>query len=196
VTGVCGSGVIEAIGELVLAGVVRADGTIDGATADRSDRVVADGRTFAYVLHRGPSGELRITQNDVRAIQLATAALHAGVRLLMDRAGIEAFGSVHLAGAFGNHIDPRYALVLGLVPETDVERVHNVGNAAGSGAVRALLSRAAREEIATVARGIVKVETAIEPSFQAHFVAAMRFPGAPEEAAAPRRRGRRQRKAS
>ncbi len=185
ITGVCGSGVIEAIAELFLAGVIRRDGTIDGAAADRSPRVVPDGRTFAYVLHDSSAGELRITQNDVRAIQLAKAALNAGVRLLMDHAGTSGFDSVRLAGAFGNHIDPAYALVLGLIPDCDPAIARNVGNAAGSGAVRALLSQAARREIAGVARKIVKIETAIEPGFQAHFVRAMGFPDSTDEA--PRR---------
>jgi len=185
VTGVCGSGVIEVIAELFLAGVILRDGTVDGAAAARSARVVADDRTFAYVLHEGGAGELRITQNDVRAIQLAKAALNAGIRLLMDRAGITAFDAVRLAGAFGNHIDPAYAITIGLIPECDPAIARNVGNAAGSGAVRALLSRAAREEIAGVARRIEKIETAIEPAFQAHFVRAMGFPDSGD--AAPRR---------
>jgi uncharacterized 2Fe-2S/4Fe-4S cluster protein (DUF4445 family) len=188
ITGVCGSGVIEAIAELFLAGVILRDGTIDGAAATRSARVVAEGRTFAYVLHEGTSGDLRITQNDVRAIQLAKAALCAGVRLLMDHAAISTFDAVCLAGAFGSHIDPAYALVLGLIPDCDPAIARNVGNAAGGGAVRALLSKAARREIATVARKIVKIETAIEPRFQAHFVRAMGFPDS--DADAPRRRSR------
>jgi uncharacterized 2Fe-2S/4Fe-4S cluster protein (DUF4445 family) len=182
---VCGSGVIEAIAELFLAGVILRDGTIDGAAAERSPRVVADGRTFAYVLYDGPAGELRITQSDVRAIQLAKAALNAGVRLLMDHAAIAGFDRVRLAGAFGSHIDPAYAIVLGLIPECDPSIARNVGNAAGGGAVRALLSRAARAEIASVTRRIVKIETAIEPAFQAHFVRAMGFPDSDD--ATPRR---------
>jgi uncharacterized 2Fe-2S/4Fe-4S cluster protein (DUF4445 family) len=177
--------VIEAIAELFLAGVIRRDGTIEGAAAERSPRVVAEGRTFAYVLYDGPAGELRITQNDVRAIQLAKAALNAGVRLLMDHAGITGFDTVRLAGAFGSHIDPSYAIVLGLIPSCDPAIARNVGNAAGGGAVRALLSRAARDEIASVTRQIVKIETAIEPAFQAHFVRAMGFPDSDD--ATPRR---------
>jgi uncharacterized 2Fe-2S/4Fe-4S cluster protein (DUF4445 family) len=188
ITGICGSGVIEVIAELFLAGVILRDGTIDGGAAARSPRVVPDDRTFAYVLHTAPTGEIRITQNDVRAIQLAKAALHAGVRLLMDHAGITTFDSVRLAGAFGNHIDPAYALVIGLIPPCDPAIARNVGNAAGNGAVRALLSQAARDEIAGVARQIVKIETAIEPAFQAHFVRAMGFPDSDD--AAPRRTGR------
>jgi uncharacterized 2Fe-2S/4Fe-4S cluster protein (DUF4445 family) len=185
ITGYCGSGVIEVLAELFLAGVIQRDGTIDGAAAARSDRIVADDRTFAYVLHRGPAGEVRITQNDVRAIQLAKAALNAGVRLLMDHAAVTGFDTVRLAGAFGNHIDPAYAIVIGLIPDCDPAIARNVGNAAGSGAVRALLSNAARAEIAAVARRIVKIETAIEPAFQAHFVKAMGFPDSDD--AAPRR---------
>jgi uncharacterized 2Fe-2S/4Fe-4S cluster protein (DUF4445 family) len=185
ITGVCGSGVIEAMAELFLAGVILRDGTITAAAAGRSSRVVPDGRTFAYVLYDGAAGELCITQNDVRAIQLAKAALNAGVRLLMDHAEISGFDTVRLAGAFGSHIDPSYALVLGLIPDCDPSIARNVGNAAGSGAVRALLSRAARREIASVTRRIVKIETAIEPAFQKHFVRAMGFPDSDD--AAPRR---------
>ncbi len=175
ITGICGSGIIEALGELFLAGVIDSDGTINGAAAARTPRVVADGRTFAYVLHHG-TPELRVTQNDVRSIQLAKGALYAGARLLMDRAGLETVDSVKLAGAFGSHIDPIYALVLGMIPDCDPAKVVSVGNAAGSGAVRALLSKHDRHEIAEVARTITKVETAIEPRFQEHFVQAMGLP--------------------
>ncbi|MEO7397267.1 MAG: ASKHA domain-containing protein [Ilumatobacteraceae bacterium] len=175
VTGICGSGIIEVLAELFLAGVIASDGTIDGATSVRTSRIVADGRTFAYVLHHG-TPELRITQNDVRGIQLAKGALYAGARLLMDRAGLETVDAVKLAGAFGSHIDPVYALVLGMIPDCDPSRVTSVGNAAGSGAVRALLSKSDRDEIIRVARTITKVETAIEPRFQEHFVGAMGLP--------------------
>lgn len=175
ITGVCGSGIIEVIGELLLAGVITTDGTISGDAAQRSPRIVADGRTFSYVLHDA-SPRLLITQNDVRAIQLAKAALWAGARLLMDHAGIDRVDRVALAGAFGSHIDPVYALLLGLIPDTEPETVVAIGNAAGSGAVRALLSAADRAEIAAVARTITKIETAIEPAFQAHFVGAMGIP--------------------
>jgi uncharacterized 2Fe-2S/4Fe-4S cluster protein (DUF4445 family) len=183
VTGVCGSGIIEVVAELFLSGVLDADGAIDGALVDRTPRVVPDGRVFAYVLRdaQGDRPALRITQADVRAIQLAKAALQAGVRLLMDHAGLESLtdvGSVRLAGAFGSHIDPLYALALGLLPDCPPDRVRSAGNAAGSGAVRALLSAQARAEIADVARTVTKVETAIEPRFQEHFVASLAFPHA------------------
>jgi uncharacterized 2Fe-2S/4Fe-4S cluster protein (DUF4445 family) len=175
VTGVCGSGIIEAIAQLHLAGILTTDGTIDGSLAHRSMRIVADGRTFSYVLYDGEP-ELRVTQNDVRQIQLAKAALHAGCRLLLDRYGIERVDRVRLAGAFGSQIDPVHALVLGLVPDCEPERVTAAGNAAGTGARIALLDRRAREEIEALVRRVEKVETAVEPRFQEHFVHAMAIP--------------------
>jgi uncharacterized 2Fe-2S/4Fe-4S cluster protein (DUF4445 family) len=175
VTGVCGSGIVEVIAELFLAGVVTADGIIDGRLAERSARIVPEGRTFSYLLHEGRP-QLTITQNDVRAIQLAKAALYAGARLLMDHAGIEAVDQVRLAGAFGSQIDPLHAMVLGLIPDCDLSRVGAAGNAAGTGALIALLSGSARREIEEVVRRVEKIETAVEPRFQEHFVAALAFP--------------------
>jgi uncharacterized 2Fe-2S/4Fe-4S cluster protein (DUF4445 family) len=177
VTGVCGSGIIEVIAEMFLAGILTSDGVIDGSLAARSSRVVADGRTFSYVLHDGEP-RLVITQNDVRQIQLAKAALHAGCRLLMDHLGIQTVDRVRLAGAFGAHIDPVHAMVLGLVPDCDPVGVTSAGNAAGTGARIALLNRASRAEIEEVVARVEKIETAVEPRFQEHFVAAMGIPHA------------------
>ncbi len=185
ITGICGSGIIEAISELYLAGVIAVDGTIRGELADRTGRIVPHGRTFAYRLvdgeggRAGGAGEILVTQDDVRAIQLAKAALRAGIELLLERAGVDdvaAIDSVRLAGAFGAHIDPLHAKVLGLVPDVPVDRVRAVGNAAGAGAVRALVSAAQRREIEAVTRRVEKIETAIEPRFQELFVDAMGFP--------------------
>ncbi|MGI9407999.1 MAG: ASKHA domain-containing protein [Hyphomicrobiaceae bacterium] len=175
VTGVCGSGIIEAIGEMFLAGIISRDGVIDGSLAERSDRVIEDGRTFSYVLWRGDI-ELKILQTDVRAIQLAKAALYAGVKLLMDKLEIDAVERIKLAGAFGTYIDPKYALVLGLVPDCEVGNVKAVGNAAGTGARMCLLNKGHRTEIEDLVTRIEKIETALEPKFQEHFVAAMALP--------------------
>ncbi len=175
VTGICGSGIIEALAEMYLAGILLADGTIAGAAQARSARVFAEERTFGYVLHAGEPA-IRVHQNDVRAIQLAKAALMAGARLLMDRFGIASVDRIVLTGAFGSHIDPLYAMVLGMIPDCPLDKVSAAGNAAGTGALIALLDRAARDEIETVVRGIEKVETAVEPAFQRHFVDAMAIP--------------------
>ena len=175
ITGICGSGIIEAIAEMYLRGLLTEDGVIDGSMAEQTSRIIADGRTFSYLLYEGEVA-LRVTQNDVRAIQLAKAALYAGVRLLMDRLRVDKVDRIRLAGAFGSHIDVKYAMVLGMIPDCDLKHVDAAGNAAGTGARIALLDRKARPEIEEVVRRVEKIETAVEPSFQAHFVEAMALP--------------------
>ena len=175
VTGICGSGIIDAMAEMFLAGVLAPDGTIDGAMAAKSPRVQADGRTFSYLVYDG-TPEVRITQTDVRAIQLAKAALYAGARLLMDRLGIESVQRIVLAGAFGSHIDVKSAMVLGMIPDCDLAKVGSAGNAAGTGARIALLNQQARDQIERIIKRVEKIETAVEPRFQEHFVAAMGIP--------------------
>jgi uncharacterized 2Fe-2S/4Fe-4S cluster protein (DUF4445 family) len=139
--------------------------------------VVDDGRTCAYVVHDAEP-RLVLTQNDVRQIQLAKGALYAGCRLLMDHYGIDHVDRIRLAGAFGAHIDPVHAMVLGLVPDCEPEHVTSAGNAAGTGARIALLNKGARTEIEAVVRRVEKIETATEPRFQEHFVGAMGIPHA------------------
>jgi len=175
VTGVCGSGIIEALAEMYVAGIINQDGVVDGALAARSARIQPEGRTFSYLLHDGEP-VLRITQNDVRAIQLAKAALYAGARLLMDRMGVDQLDRITLAGAFGSHIDVKFAMILGMIPDCDLAKVTSAGNAAGTGARIALLNLASRDEISRVVRSVEKVETAVEPLFQQHFVEAMAIP--------------------
>jgi uncharacterized 2Fe-2S/4Fe-4S cluster protein (DUF4445 family) len=175
ISGVCGSGIIEVIAEMYLAGIINQDGVLDGRLAARSARIVENGRTFAYLLHQG-AVEMKITQNDVRAIQLAKAALYAGIALLMERLGIDHVDRIRLAGAFGSHIDVKYAIILGMVPDCDLAQVRSAGNAAGTGARIALLDANSRGAIEGLVRRIEKVETAIEPRFQQLFVEAMAIP--------------------
>ena len=177
VTGICGSGIIEAVVEMYLAGVLSGDGVIDGTLAGGANRIVRDGRTFSFILYRGDS-TISVTQNDVRQIQLAKAALYAGVKLLMDRLEIDTLDRVRLAGAFGSHIDVTYAMALGLIPDCPVAQAGPAGNAAGTGARIALLNKASREEIEAVVKRIERVETAVEPKFQEYFVNAMAIPHA------------------
>ncbi len=175
VTGICGSGIIEIIAEMYLAGIISQDGVVDGSLAARSDRIVQTGRTFAYVVHRGIV-QLQITQNDVRAIQLAKAALYAGIRLLMEHMNVDHVDRIRLAGAFGSHIDVKYAMLLGMIPDCDLSQVRSAGNAAGTGARIALLDNTSRRKIEELVRRVEKIETAIEPRFQEHFVEAMGIP--------------------
>ena len=178
VTGVCGSGIIEVLAEMYLAGIIRHDGTIDGALAARNPRIQEDGRTFSYELYpaTGSTPALKIMQNDVRAIQLGKAALYAGVRLLMERLGIETVDRIRLAGAFGSHIDVKYAMVLGMIPDCKLDNVSSAGNAAGTGARIALLDQRSRGDIEQLVRRVEKIETAVEPRFQEFFVEAMAIP--------------------
>ncbi|MEL6232893.1 MAG: ASKHA domain-containing protein [Pseudomonadota bacterium] len=181
ITGICGSGIIEAIAEMRMAGLVDAGGLIGSAAQTGSDRCIADGRTQAYLLHDGQEAGgplITVTNADVRAIQMAKAALYAGARLLMDKMEVDRVDRIVLAGAFGAHISPKHAMVLGMIPDCALEKVASAGNAAGTGARIALLNSAARREIEAVVRRIEKVETAVEPRFQEHFVAASAMPHA------------------
>ncbi len=175
VTGICGSAIIEVVAEMYLSGIISTDGVVDGAMAEKSPRILSTGRTFSYLLHDGEQ-RITVTQNDVRAIQLAKAALYAGIKLLMEKLEIEHVDTIRFAGAFGSFIDPKYAMVLGLIPDCDLSEVKAVGNAAGTGALMALLNRGHRREIEQTVNRIEKIETALEPKFQEHFVYAMALP--------------------
>jgi len=180
VTGICGSGIIEIIAQMYLAGIITQDGVIDGTLAQKSNRILQDGRTFSYLVHEGEV-TVKVTQNDVRAIQLAKSALYAGCKLLMEKLGVNAVDKIKLAGAFGTHIDTKYALILGMIPDCQLENVIAAGNAAGTGARIALLNKDTRQEIEDVVEKIEKIETAVEPRFQEHFIAAMGIPNSADE---------------
>ena len=166
ITGICGSGIIEAVAEMTLHGIVTPEGSF--ATTDGERR---------YVLYHGEP-KISVTQADVRAVQLAKGALYAGAKLLMDLFGVDSVDRIVLAGAFGSHIDPVYAMALGMIPDCDPAHVSSAGNAAGTGARIALLNAAARTEIETVVKRVEKIETAVAPSFQKYFVDAMAIPHA------------------
>ena len=175
VTGICGSAIIEIVAEMYLSGIISEDGVVDGGMAAKSPRIIPNGRTFSYLLHDGEP-RITVTQNDIRAIQLAKAALYAGIKLLMEKQGVDHVDTIRFAGAFGSFIDPKYAMVLGLIPDCDLDDVKAVGNAAGTGALMALLNRGHRREIEQTVSKIEKIETALESKFQEHFVNAMAMP--------------------
>ena len=181
VTGICGSGIIEAGAEMRMAGLLDASGLIGGQAQTGTPRSIPEGRTHAYVVHDGTAdgGPLvTVTQGDIRAIQLAKSALYAGARLLMDEMGVDTVDRVVLAGAFGAHISSKHAMVLGMIPDAPLDKVSSAGNAAGTGARIALCNTSARTQIETLVKQIDKVETAIEPKFQEHFVNANAIPHA------------------
>jgi len=178
--GICGSGIIEVVAELFLAGLLQPDGRFNASHP--TERLVWEGRRGAYLLaspEQTTNGKpLYVTQDDVRNIQLAKAALYAGAKILMKRAGIERVDRITLAGAFGSYIDPLYALVLGLIPDCDPQRISAVGNAAGDGARIALLNLDKRAEAQTLAHSVRYVETAVAQDFQDEFVGAIHLPHA------------------
>lgn len=179
ITGICGSGIIEAIAEMRMAGLLDQSGLIGSAKQTGTERCVLDGRTNSYVMYDasetgGP--KITVTNPDIRAIQMAKAALYSGARLLMDKFGVDTVDRVVLAGAFGAHISPKHAMVLGMIPDVPFEKVTSAGNAAGSGARIALIDTSQRAEIEETVRRIEKIETAIEPKFQEHFVNASAIP--------------------
>ncbi len=180
--GICGSGIIEAVAELFMAGVITPDGRF--APEITAPRLRWQGAKAEFVLawpqESSTGREIVVTSDDVRNIQLGKAALYAGARLLMERMGVERVDRVLLAGAFGSYIDARHAMVLGMIPDCDLARVATVGNSAGDGARMALLNRGLREEARRLARWTQYVGIALEPRFQEVFVEAMPLPHAIE----------------
>jgi len=183
ITGICGSGIVEVLGEMYLAGLIAEDGLLSDVPSGigiETSRVFREGRTYSYMLHHGSGSsqnrDITINQSDVRAVQLAKAALRAGVDLLMERAELTSVKQIRFAGAFGSHIDPLYAMILGLIPDSPLSDVVSSGNAAGAGAIIALVSGQARTQIEKQVLEINKIETAIEPRFQELFVAALAIP--------------------
>ncbi|MBT8414973.1 MAG: ATP-binding protein, partial [Boseongicola sp.] len=181
VTGICGSGIIEAVAEMRIAGLVDPSGLIGSAAQTGTHRSIPEGRTHAFTIYDGTADGgplITVTQGDIRAIQLAKSALYAGARLLMDELQTDTVDRIVLAGAFGAHISPKHAMVLGMIPDCTLDKVTSAGNAAGTGARIALCDISARTRIEEEVHRIQKVETAIEPKFQEHFVAANAIPHA------------------
>ena len=183
VTGICGSGIIEIVAEMRMAGIVDAPGLIGSAEQTGSPNCFPEGRTNSYLVYDGTADggpKITVTNVDIRQIQMAKAALYSGARLLMDKFEVDSVDRVVLAGAFGAHISPKHAMVLGMIPDAPLDRVTSAGNAAGTGARIALLNRDARTEIEATVHDIHKIETALEPRFQEHFVNASAIPNAVE----------------
>ncbi len=179
--GLCGSGIIDAMAQLFLAGVLDRQGRmLEGPRV----REVDGTREFVLVdkptsLHQG-TGETRrgaivFTQQDVRQVQLAKGAMRTGIDLLLAEGGrkAEEIDSVIIAGAFGSYIDVSSAIAIGLFPGLPLDRFHQVGNAAGVGARLALVSRSQREAAQALASRIRYLELAAHPLFSATFAQAM-----------------------
>ena len=182
--GICGSGVIDAIAAMYKAGVISKAGRID-TKLDTSRVRRGDSGKLEYVLawakETAIGKDVVITQADIRAVQLAKAALYVGAQYLMERLGVDHVDEVILAGAFGSYIDKESAMAIGMFPDCDISRVHAVGNAAGDGARIALLDAEKRREAAKAARRVEFIETAAEPDFQKKFMDAIAIPHAKDK---------------
>ncbi|GIL12075.1 MAG: drug:proton antiporter [Chloroflexota bacterium] len=181
-TGICGSGIIEVVAELFMAGLLDKSGRFVPEADRLNPRIRYAGRTAELVLapadETAGGKEIVVTQADIRAVQLAKGALYAGVRLLLNRRGIERVDRIKLAGAFGSYIDPLHAMIIGLIPDCDLSQVIAIGNAAGDGARIALLNVERRAAARRAARSVEYVETASLAVFQDTFVDALALPHA------------------
>ena len=175
--GICGSGIIEAIVALAEAGIIDQSGLFVESIAP--ELFSKKGNTSRFLLVEQGDKSIYVEQVDIRSIQLAKAALSAGVSILMDYLECTEFDKVLLAGAFGAHLDARYVALLDIIPTSTAEKIISVGNAAGVGASAALLDVNKRKIIIDAVDKVVKIETATEPKFQDYFVDAMKFSVSP-----------------
>jgi len=189
VVGICGSGIFEVMVEMANAGLLDQSGLFKPDAAPH--RFSQDGNVWKYLLVDQPGNQIIVKQTDIRAVQLAKAALYAGAQLLAESLGCDKFDEVLLAGAFGTHLDSKYVANIGIIPMAPADIISSVGNAAGTGASMALLNVKEREKIKAAIKQVEKMETALEPKFQDYFVDAMKFPTAPAPSGDKGRRRRR-----
>ncbi len=175
--GICGSGIIEAIVSFAETGIIDQSGLFVESIA--SDRFSKSGNTVRFLLVDQGEQSIFIEQVDIRSIQLAKAALSAGVSILMDYLHCTNFDQILLAGAFGAHLDARYVALLDIIPTSTEDKIISIGNAAGIGASAALLDVNKRKNIIDAVDNVVKIETATESKFQQYFVDAMKFSVSP-----------------
>jgi len=177
--GICGSGIIDLLGELYRSGIVQKNGSFNKNLKTPRLRSGSDGThefVIAWKKETSIGKDIVVTQRDIRQIQLAKAAIYAGAKMMMRRLGIAHLDRVVIAGAFGTYVDKEEALIIGMLPDITLDKVVSVGNAAGDGARMALLNRGKRKEADQIARQVEYMELTIEKEFQDEFVAALTLP--------------------
>ena len=178
VKGICGSAIIDSVAELFRAGIVDSRGKFKKTL--NSNRVREGENGWEYVVawaeETSIGRDIPMTQQDVRQIQLAKAALFTAARTLLKRSGLQSPDKIILAGGFGSYIDKEKAMLIGLIPDCKLENVYAVGNAAGDGARIALLNVEKRNEIDSVTRKVERFELPTDPEFQNQFMLATSFP--------------------
>ncbi len=179
--GICGSGILDLLAELYSTGIITKSGLFNkkGQKSERFRKNPDTGLNefvLAWAAETSIKKDIVITQKDVRQIQLAKGALYAGCKLMIQRMGVKAVDKVKIAGAFGTHVDREKALIMGLFPDCEIEKIVSVGNAAGDGCRAALLNREKRAEANWVSRNVEYIELTVEENFQQEFMRAMHLP--------------------
>jgi len=176
--GICGSAIIDAVAELFRAGIVDSRGKFKRGLESRRIREGESGWEYviAWAEETSIGRDIPMTQQDVRQIQLAKAALFTAARTLLKRTGLQSPDKIILAGGFGSYIDKEKAMLIGLIPDCELKNVYAVGNAAGDGARIALLNVEKRDEIDSVTRRVERFELPTDPEFQNQFMLATSFP--------------------
>jgi uncharacterized 2Fe-2S/4Fe-4S cluster protein (DUF4445 family) len=176
--GICGSGIIDAIPQLFLAGIIDKTGKFRKDVSTPRLREVEGEKEYviAWASETSIAKEVVVTQDDIRAIQLGKAAMYAGSKILMESLGVDKVDKVVLAGAFGSYIDKQSAALLGMFPDCEPENVLSVGNAAGDGARIALLNADKRKEADEWARRVEYIELTVAPNFEKTFGQSMWLP--------------------
>ncbi len=183
--GICGSGILDLFAELYRSGIILKSGRFNPEQESNRFRKNSENSQPEFVIawkeETSIGTDIVITQRDIRQIQLAKGALYCGCKLMMRRMGIETVDQVKIAGAFGTHVDRQKALIMGLFPDCEVDRIVSIGNAAGDGARAALLNRKKREEANWVSRNVQYIELTVEQDFQQQFIEAMQIPHMKDE---------------
>ena len=176
--GICGSGIIDVVPQLFIAGIIDHTGRFKKDLETPHLRMTDEGTEFviAWADETSIDQDIVISQGDIRNVQLAKAALYAGAKVMMRRLGVEKLDKIILAGAFGSYIDKVSAACLGLFPDCDLENIYAVGNAAGDGARIALLNVDKRKKADEIARQVEYVELTVEPDFEKVFTQSMWIP--------------------
>jgi uncharacterized 2Fe-2S/4Fe-4S cluster protein (DUF4445 family) len=182
--GICGSGLVDATAELFKSGIIDIKGTFAPEMMENSNRIRRGQEGWEFVIawkdETTITSDIVLTQGDIRELQKAKAAIHAGAEILLQRMELteQDISKLVVAGAFGNYIDPENARTIGMYPDIPLEKVEFVGNLAGTGARMSLISREMREYTETISRNVKYVELAIDKNFQDEYLNSFYFPHA------------------
>ena len=185
--GICGSGILDVLAELYRANIILKSGVFNKKGLKDHPRFRKNPDTkqpefiLAWANESSIDKDIVITQKDIRQIQLAKGALYAGCKLMVERMGLDKVDTVKIAGAFGTHVDREKALIMGLFPDCEIEKIKGVGNAAGDGCRAALLNATKRVEANWCSRNVEYIELTVEKNFQQEFMEAMQLPHMTDE---------------